>query len=203
MEEFLYHIREKSQTEEGDSQEKKIAQDVYWVRGINKGDHKAFEAIYRYYFSNLAQFVLRYVGSKRAAEDLIQNVFSSLWENREKVEPKGTLRAYLYSAARYQAYNHISRKKGGEHINLESLHSLESKPAFPEEQIEYKEFSAAFYRAVQQMPEKRRHIYLLHRENHLTYREIADVLNISIKTVETQMSRSIKYLTKKLSHFRD
>ena len=173
------------------------------MRGINKGDSKSFEAMYKYYYPRLGQFLLRYVYSQKTAEDLIHNLFYNIWQNRDNIEPRGTLRAYLYTAARNEALKYLSRNKEEDHSALGDHPHLKSEPTYPKEKIEYKEFEEAFRSAVKRLPEKRRQIFLLHREDKLTYREIADVLDISIKTVETQMSRSIKFLSQKLNHFRD
>lgn len=202
MNQFLYNLDELTQSQNVTGKDERVFRENNWVRGINNGDQKAFEAMYRYYYPRLAQFIMRYVHSKRSAEDVVQNIFYRLWKNRVRLEPKGTLRSYLYTAARNQSLKHLAKQKNENHSALFYYPHLEGN-LLPEERIEYKEFVEAFQDAVKQLPERRRHIFLLHREDKLTYREIAEVLEISIKTVETQMSRSIKFLTEKLSHFRD
>ncbi len=185
------------------SKDERITRENAWVEGINRGDGKAFEAMYRYYYPRLGQFLMRYVYSHKIAEDLTHNLFYNIWENRKNLEPRGTLRAYLYTSARNHALNYLDKQKNRPHESLDyhlKLHGQENKSA---ESIEYKEFSRAVKVAVSQLPDRRRQIFLLHREDKLTYKEIAETLGISIKTVETQMSRSLKFLGEKLAVFRE
>jgi RNA polymerase sigma-70 factor, ECF subfamily len=184
------------------SKDERISRENAWVRGINQGDAKAFEAMYKYYYPRLGQYLVRFVYSQKTAEDLMHNLFYNIWENREKLEPRGTLRAYLYTAARNQALKYIDKDKNRSHVSLDDHLKLHGKENRSEETIEYKEFSQAVKIAVSQLPNRRKQIFLLHREDKLTYREIAETLNISIKTVETQMSRSLKFLGEKLAEFR-
>lgn len=185
------------------SGDERLERENDWVRGLNRGEAQSFEKIYRYYYPRLGQFLMRYVHSKQVAEDLVHQVFFAVWKNRTRLEPKGTLRAYLYTAVRNQALKYLDKENSRQHIELGDHPELQARKFDREEHIEYKEFSRAVQAAIGQMPTRRRHIFLMHREDGLTYREIAEVLGISIKTVETQMRRSLKFLQHKLSHFRD
>ena len=184
------------------SKDERISRENLWVQGINRGDGKAFEAMYRHYYPRLGQFLMRFVQSQKIAEDLTHNLFYNIWEKRENLEPRGTLRAYLYTSARNHALNYLDKHKNRHHVSLDNHLKLNGQENKSEESIEYKEFSRAVKIAVSQLPDRRRQIFLLHREDKLTYKEIADTLDISIKTVETQMSRSLKFLGKKLAEFR-
>lgn len=172
-----------------------------WIEQLRYGDDQAFESLYRFYFPKLSQFAYRYVHSNHLAEDLVHNVFFSLWRNREHIKPVESLRPYLYRATRNQALKHMNRSKS-DLMSDRSLKSIAVKQDWsPDEITDDKELENAVIQAVQKLPEKRRQIYLLHREDGLTYKEIAQVLDISIKTVETQMSRSLRFLRKCLSDF--
>lgn len=172
-----------------------------WIEQLRHGDEKAFEALYRHYFPKLCQFVYRYVHSNHLAEDLVHNVFFSLWRNRENIKQVESLRPYLYRATRNQAFKHINRSKN-DLMSDQSLKSIAMKQDWnPDEIMDDNKLEDAVIDAVQQLPDKRRQIYLLHREDGLTYKEIARVLDISIKTVETQMSRSLRFLRKCLADF--
>lgn len=185
------------------SGDERLERENDWIRGLNRGEAEAFEEIYRYYYPRLGQFALRYVHSKQVAEDVVHQVFFAVWKNRTRLEPKGTLRSYLYTAVRNQALKYLDKENNRQHVELGGHPELQTWEVNREEHIEYKEFSRAVQAAVGQLPERRRHIFLMHREDGLTYREIAEVLGISVKTVETQMRRSLKFLQHKLSHFRD
>lgn len=185
-----------------DDKDERVIRDNQRVRRLNQGDKKAFEEIYRCYYSQLGSFLMRYVNSKKMAEDIIHNVFFSLWENRTSLKACGTLKAYLYKSVRNQAFNQLSKEKKTDIVEITEYPGRIDEEATPETVLEMKELKQAYKYALKTLPEKRRHIFLMHREDKLTYREIAEVLDISIKTVETQISRSLKYLLKQLSHFR-
>lgn len=180
----------------------RIYRENNWVNGINRGDEQAFGEMYKYYYPRLGQFLLRYVKNPKKAEDIIHNVFYEIWKNRTRLEPRGTLRAYLYTASRNQALKYLNREDDRPFSDIDDHHDLAHTPDYTDQTIDYKEFDKAVIDAVNELPEQRRKIFLMHREDQLKYREIADILNISIKTVETQMSRALKFLNKKLAPFK-
>lgn len=183
------------------SKKNKKRKEDEWIKKIKKGDQKAFEELYRYYYPRLGQFVFRYVHSKYLAEDLVHNVFYNVWENRSKLEARGTLKSYLFTAARNQALNYLEKREVRKFEEPEAVVQLESLESGPSQEMSAKELEQAVIKAVKEIPDKRRNIFLMHREDELTYREIAEMLDISVKTVETQMSRSLKFLRYKLSEF--
>jgi RNA polymerase sigma-70 factor, ECF subfamily len=173
-----------------------------WVRKIREGDQKAFESLYRFYYPRLGQFLMRYVKCQRAAEDIIHNVFYKIWINRTRLEPNGTLKAYLYTAVRNEALNYLEYEQIRDHSDIDDHTDLQTSESCPEKEIEHKEFKEAVLHVVGQLPKRQRLIFQMHRSDQMTYKTIASVLDISINTVQTQMSRSIKFLSEKLAHFR-
>lgn len=181
--------------------DQRSAKEDRWIKDLQKGNKEGFESIYRSYYSRLSQFAYRYVKSKAIAEDLVHNVFHNVWKNRQKVKANGKLRAYLYTAVRNQSIKYLKRRQRQAYANMEDLTLLKSREVSPEEQVNGEEFKEAVEEAINKLPERRREVFLLSREDNLTYREIAEVLEISIKTVETQMSRSLKFLRQELAQF--
>lgn len=179
----------------------RIDRENQWVRQMHNNNAAGFEQMYRHYFPRLCQFILRYIHSKSIARDLIQDVFHSVWENRRNLKPNGKLRAYLYTAARNQALKYLRDEEGLNHTDVEDFSLLKSSAITPEEQLTYDEFEQKVLEAIQQLPERRRQVFLMHREDNLTYRETAEVLGLSIKTVETHMSRSLKFLRTNLAEY--
>lgn len=181
--------------------DERIIRDNEWVRKLNLGEQKAFEEMYKCYYPQLFYFLQRYLHGDEVIEDTIQQVFFQVWKNRESLEARGTLKSYLYTAVRNQALKQIQKDKKFQ-FNSDQFHE---NSAFvinnPENTVELKELKEAYQEAVEKLPEKRRHIFLMHRQDQLTYKEIAAILNISIKTVETQISRSLKYLANRLSQY--
>src|SRR5699024_1659225 len=170
-----------------------------WIKQLIQGDEKAFEALYHFYFPKLSQFVFRYVHSTGLAEDMVHNVFFTLWKNRENINPQKSLRPYLYQGVRNQAMKHHEKIKEDmlEDHQLASVMSKEG--SMPDEFSEDSGLKEKVIEAVGQLPNRGKQVYLLHREDGLTYKEIAQVLDISVKTVETHMGRSLAFLREYLS----
>ncbi len=172
---------------------------MFGIRDDNASD---FEALYRRYYVLLCQFAFRFVKKQAEAEDIVHNVFLKVWENRTKWNPKGTLRAYLYRSVKNQALKCLAHRKVQNECWLEDPSTLPDHDRVnPEEKYQGKEFEDSVRKAIQRLPERRRMIWLMHREDKLTYREIAEILDLSIKTIETQMSRSLKFLRAQLAEF--
>lgn len=175
--------------------------DNQWLCKIQNGDKDGFEALYRFYYPRLLKLAFRYNSSKVVAEDLVHNVFHNIWKNRNSIKKNGKLRAYLYTSVRNQSLKYLNRDESQKYTIINDLSFLESKETTPLERIGGKEFEKAVEKAINKLPDKRREVFLMSRNDNLTYKEIAEVLDISVKTVETQMSRSLKHLRKELARF--
>ena len=175
--------------------------DEDWVEQIQKGDYVAFEALFSAYYEDLFKFVRSYLRSPQVAEELVQDIFFNIWRGRHQWSPHGSLKAYLYGAAR----NHAAKYKRHQHIKKRWQMQKERDPkpvsAGPEDALRHRELQQALQRAVAEMPERRRLIYMLSRNRNLTYAEIAAVLGISINTVKVQMGRALKFLRHRLAPF--
>ena len=170
-----------------------------WVQKIRTGDGEAFERLFNLYGQPLIHFVRRYVGDTSIAEDLVQDVFLALWTNRSHLDPALRIKTYLYTSVKNQALKHL-RHSDVARRSAEDL-ALEFPPLkTPEEEWQEKEVALSVYQAIEALPEKCRLIFSMNRFDHLTYAEIAEIQNISIKTVETQMGRALKFLRNRLAH---
>jgi RNA polymerase sigma-70 factor (ECF subfamily) len=163
---------------------------------LRAGDRAAFEQIFREHFDGLAGFAYRLTRSRAIAEELVQDLFLEIWLRRDRLVITETLRTYLFRAARNRAFNHLRRNK------LERLWRLR-QPQLPEAEVvenedSTDELAAAIRVAIASLPDRCREIFLLSREQNMTYAEIAKVLGLSIKTVETQMGRALKALRTRL-----
>lgn len=167
------------------------------IEQIRRGDQAVFETVFKTYYPRLCRFLLRMVGSREVAEDLVQDLFLTIWTNRREWRPQASLKAYLYRAARNQAINYLKHQRvvrdweeeARDHLGLASLLN---------EDFQSKQLEAAVQKAIESLPERCRLIFELHRHDGLKYAEIAQVLDLSVKTVETQMGRALKALRKLL-----
>lgn len=166
---------------------------------IRSGDAASFEALFYSYCQALVNFSRRYVKSAQAAENIVQDVFLRIWSNRKRLDPELKIKSYLYQAVKNQSLQQIRHSKIAERKDNNAAPEFTART--PEDSLNEKEFSQAVHAAVCELPPKCRMIFCMNRFDHLTYAEIAEVQNISIKTVETQMSRALKSLRRSLADF--
>jgi len=164
-------------------------------------DAASIEALFRAHYSRLCDFVNCYVRSPETASDLIQDLFVHLWERCDAGDVPLLTTAYLYTAARNRALKHLRHRRvvarWAERVASAPL------PTGPQadERLRTREMAEAIRRAIDALPDRCRQIFLLSREKYLSYAEIAEVLGISVKTVETQMWRALKSLRKSLAPY--
>ena len=169
-----------------------------WVEGIKQGDAAALEALFRAYYDELYGFAWRYVSVSEIAEDLVQGVFVRIWQRRRSWNPRA-MKSYLYGAVRNEALRYLKHEEVVRRWE-EEAHIEEPSPVrTPDQEFGYKELAEAIEEVIEQLPERRRLVFVLHRQHELTYREIAELLDISQSTVEIQISRALDALRRLLS----
>lgn len=170
--------------------------DRAWVARIRTGDEAAFEAMFRAYKDDLGAFIESCVRTRAVAEELLQELFLHIWDHRYSWEVPGPLNAYLFRAARNRTIDYLRRERleitFRERLLREQSDgvSVISATTAPE-LLEAEELESAIERAVNQLPDRCREVFVLNRYHNLTYAEVAQVLGISVKTVETQMGRAL------------
>lgn len=176
--------------------------DDFWVENIRNGDGKAFEILFKKYYLPLTRFVWRYVNSKAIAEELIQELFTILWEKREDwdMDTEKSIRAYLYKSARNLALNQIKHQKIKDKYESEWMSRKENPVIEFHDQKREQQIRNAIDQAIEELPARSKMTYKLHRYDGLTYPEIAEVMEVSVKTVESQMTRTLKNLRDRLSY---
>lgn len=180
-----------------------LTEEQKWVKGINRGDLEAFEAFFGHYYKPLLHFIWGYVQSSDIAEELVQDLFMRVWEKREDLDPAGGIKTWLYRTARnlsidYQRRQKVERKwEKNTRNNYDPLVSY--KPA--EDKLHEKWMAQAVEDAIADLPERRRLVFMMSRYNGMSHKEIASFLDISLNTVETQISRALKTLREKFEGF--
>lgn len=150
------------------------------------------DALFRVHYNALCGFVFRYVRSHEIAEDLVQDTFFRLWMQRRREGRIEAEKAYLFTAARNLAINYLRRRKIEERWQEQSPD--DSRHPVADDGLELGELESTVCRTIERLPERCRLIFTMSRQQGLTYGEIARVLGISVKTVETQMGRALKVL---------
>ena len=178
-------------------------EDRHWLERIRAGDEAAFESLFREHYHGLCVFAARLVRSDALAEELVQDVLLRVWQQRERLEVTGTIAAYLYGATRNQALGHLRHerveRKWRERPDAGRPLAGSSGLGQADEAARAAELAAAIERAVAGLPPRCREAYLLRRQHHLSYAEIARVMSIAPKTVEIQIGAALKALRKSLS----
>ena len=167
-------------------------------------DEESFEAVFKTYFKALHAYSMAILKESETAEEVVQSVFLKLWEKRETLEISSSLKAYLYRAVYHDSLNHIKhlqvKRKHWDHAHYEMT---QGKPEQVGEQIkgQENELYERYHLALEKLPEKCRMVFNLSRFEELKYQEIADRLDISIKTVEAHMGKALKTLRVELAEF--
>ncbi|MGL4227927.1 MAG: RNA polymerase sigma factor [Tannerellaceae bacterium] len=162
---------------------------------ISRGDQRAFADLFNQYYANLYRFV-RYFLSETDAEDVVSEVFVSLWNNRKKLVLVKNFNSYIYTMARNEAYAHLRLQNKIQNVSLDDMPvSLSVCEESAEGRIIEKEMIDVYNKAVAQLPERCKLVFLMVREEKLKYKEIAEVLQITTGTIEQQMNQAIKRIT--------
>lgn len=167
---------------------------------LREGRKDAMSAIFRKYYSEVCKAIIRVVQQPETSEDIAQEVFYELWRKREELQITTSLRAYLRRAAMNRSLNFL-RDQRLQFEDVEQQTELESPQLSASDQLESAELEQLIQQAIQQLPDRCRAVFLLSRFEDLTYREIAEKLEISEKTVENQISKALKLLRHALNPF--
>jgi RNA polymerase sigma-70 factor (ECF subfamily) len=170
--------------------------DTELTAAIKASDHTAFKVLYYRYFEALFRFLWRQTSDEELAKDLLQEVFSRVWKNRENLDPQHSLKSYLYRIGHNLVIDHRRQSAHKpEHLEDNPAH----EPAyFVEENFDLREQIQATIAA---LPEPVRLVFTMNRFDGIKYAEIAARLNISVKTVEARMSKALAILREKLAPF--
>ncbi|WP_158563358.1 RNA polymerase sigma-70 factor [Chitinophaga silvatica] len=168
---------------------------------LKSGDIQAFEAIYLQYWPKLYGYVYNRTSSKDVAEEIVQEVFYALWQKHEKLELTHTLSAYLFAAIRYQLLNYIRNSKARKTYATDFYEYREQLADNSiEDGIEVYDLKQAVEKEISRLPLKCQQIFRMSRQDHLSIQDIANVLNISHKTVENQLTKALRQLRAALRH---
>jgi len=172
------------------------------LRLLREGDEKAFEYIFHHYYNQIYTFVLNTLFDKTFAEDITQSVFISLWEKRESIDTGSNIAPFLYTIARNRVYRQTEQlllKYKYEQSQQED--TVESSDIEIEAEVNSRFLEEILSELIKKLPSERRRIFLLSRKDNLSNKEIATRLQISEKTVETQIRRSLVFLREKMKYY--
>ena len=171
-------------------------------------DEAAFEQMFKTYFKRLHAYAFTILRDEIQAEEMVQQVFFKLWERNvrkdsfgESLSLSGSISSYLYRAVHNESLNYIKHQKVRSNHQLNVAYSMKNEVEHPAKKIMAGELEKKIHTALNELPEQCRTIFQMSRFDELKYREIADKLGISVKTVESQMSKALRLLRVKLVDF--
>lgn len=168
-------------------------EEIFILQRMIEGDENAFKFFFDTYYDNLCNFVNSYIRDETLAEDVVQNIFIYLWENRNSLPVNCSIKSYLYTASKNKSLNHLRNEKNKNRIVGELLTQAEFNSGEKADQfLEFEELRTVISSAIDVLPANCKTIYKLSRDEGLTNKEIAERLGISVKTVENQMTIAIR-----------
>lgn len=166
---------------------------------LRNGDHKAFEAVFTAYYNKTKAFIYGYIKSGADAEELAEDLFVDLWENRRCIDLSKSFNAYLHTIARNSAINFLKHK----YVHEKYINEIPAWESHHSSEDDYlaKELGLLIEEVVDSMPEQRKQIYRLSRNEGLSNGEIAERLNTTKRNVESQLSLALKEIRKAITLF--
>ena len=171
---------------------------------IKRGDIKAFENIFRQYYLPLYIYALSITHKQEIAEEVVQDLFYTWWRDREKMQITHSLKSYLYTAVKNKSLQHIKHNNVREQYRKMVLHiKHNTQSTTPQQELEQQELETILNNALSKLPERQLMIFTLHRFEAKKYKEIAEMLSLSVKTIEAEMSKVYQTLRKEVGKYQN
>ncbi len=177
---------------------KRVISEKKLVQLLKRGNVKAFESIYEKYFHPIYYFCLKYLKDKNEAEEIVQSLFLKIWEKRQTLNQELNFSSFLFRIAINDICNHIKKKR----YEIKYFDYLQGNAKDSHnstfEQIICNDIDHHLEKLIDKLPPQRKRIFLMSRKDNLSYEEISTKLNLSVRTVENHIFRTLKYLRKHL-----
>lgn len=171
--------------------------DVIWR--IRQGDVKQFESLFRSSYVSLVKYARSILKDQDTAEEIVQDLFYTIWKDKEKINIESSLNGYLFRSVHNKCLHLLQHKKIIERHAEEMTYRQPEIQENPSDILHYKELQAKVARILEKLPERCGKIFYMSRFEGLKYNEIAEKLSVSVKTVESNMGRALKEFRKALT----
>ena len=168
-----------------------------WILALKDGTIWAYNELFHRYGKRLYGFSIGYLKSAQDAEEIVQEVFLKIWKNREELSDQKSFDAYLFTIAKNGVLNTI-RKAQSEKVYLNYLQIHPEKNILLDEELNFKELERAYNKVIELLSPRRKEIFIMSKKLALSNADIAEKMNISIKTVENQMTSAISEIRRNL-----
>lgn len=176
-------------------------EDSRLIELLREGDPLSFEILFQKYYVRFYNFVFNLTKNSQAAEDIIQNVFMKIWINRASLRPDQSIHNYIYVLSKREMLNHIRDRKA--YVQVERLVMAEQpSEEVTDQSMSLKELDERIRRFIADMPEQRRKVFLLSRYRGLTNKEIAEMMGLSVRTVDRHINLALTSLKKEFMNIK-
>lgn len=166
---------------------------------LKQSDQNAFNTLFRLYSARVYHFSYRYLKSTEEAEEIVQDTFVKIWENRITIDTSYSFIGFVFTVAHHLILNRIRKIRNENHCKAKLTKNGSDIHNETEEGILSADLEQLQQAVLVELPPRRKIIYQMIREEGMTYKQVAEQLNISVKTVESQMTEAIKHFRTKLS----
>ncbi|MEO5643153.1 MAG: RNA polymerase sigma-70 factor [Bacteroidia bacterium] len=174
-------------------------QDSFIVPAIRDGNEVAFKQLFHFYYEPLCRYATGIIKSADEAEEIVQQVFLRIWERRTELNITVSFKAYLYRSVHNASLNHKQRNK--DHLRFDDVQLRVVHAAEASHEMDVKTLEKEIEKALDALPPQCRKVFEFSRFEELKYREIAELLDISIKTVENQMGKALRIMRERLAAY--
>ena len=164
---------------------------------IKDGNIQAFETLFRSYYEPLCRYAYPFVDSMETAEEIVQDLFYVLWKERQNLQIFTSVNGYLYRSVKNKSLQHVEKAKVRDTYQKMYAENAMIETFTPQEELEYKELEQQIEETLRRLPERRQKIFQMNRMEGKKYYEIAEELHISVKTVEAEISKTLRELRDK------
>jgi RNA polymerase sigma-70 factor (ECF subfamily) len=176
-----------------------MIRDTEIVRRIRNGDKGQFESLFRSSYVSLVRYAKTLIKDHDTAEEIVQDLFFRLWQDKEKLNIESSLNGYLFRSVHNRCLHHIEHNRVVERHAEEMSYRQTESPESPSDILSYNELQDKIAKIIERLPEKCGRIFTMSRFEGLKYTEIAEKLSVSVKTVEANMGKALKEFRKELA----
>ena len=176
------------------SQVYNVNDDIYLFKQIKKGNKQSFDLLFEKYYNNLCNYAFLFFKDAALTEEIVSDVYIRIWQNRKKIEINSSLKSYLYQSTRFAVITHLRKEKKIMVPITAETDNRKEQLVTPETLLIRKEVAENFRNMIKRLPKQAGLAFRLHKVDGLTYKEIAQTLEISIKTVENHMGKALKMM---------
>ncbi len=177
------------------------SQDIALFNSLKEGNRLALNSLFTSYYASLCRFCYQYLRNKEESEEVVSDVFFTIWNSREGLTIDKSVKSYLFTCVRNASIARIKKRQplfeGIEDVSISRIEDGSD----PLQKIEYAELNGHYQKAVEKLPQRCKEVFLLSRIDNLRYNEISKLLSISEKTVESHMVSALSKLRESMQHY--